>query len=129
MQSHALIVWRDYVLESGFSKLLVIAHSAGGSCLNSIILKNQKTFNKQVKSIAYTDSSPFKKEDLNTLYADYLFDHAKHYKASDLPVGEYLEQESAHSSCVVVSAGHNTHAYTTGCAWPKIKEQFEEATR
>ena len=33
MESHAKFVWRNYILNSGFSKLLVIAHSAGGGCL------------------------------------------------------------------------------------------------
>jgi len=26
-----------------------------------------------------------------------------------------------------VSAGHEKHVYTTGCAWPLIKEKFDEA--
>jgi hypothetical protein len=36
MESHAKFVWRNYILNSGFSKLLVIAHSAGGGCLQAI---------------------------------------------------------------------------------------------
>jgi hypothetical protein len=36
METHALHVWNDYVLNSGFGKLLVIAHSAGGGCLTAI---------------------------------------------------------------------------------------------
>jgi len=33
MEEHALHVWENYILNSGFEKLLIIAHSAGGSCL------------------------------------------------------------------------------------------------
>ncbi len=37
MDTHAAYVWRQYVMSSGFKKLLVIAHSAGGSCVGGII--------------------------------------------------------------------------------------------
>lgn len=33
MDAHATIVWKDYVLNSGFEKVLLIAHSAGGGCV------------------------------------------------------------------------------------------------
>jgi hypothetical protein len=37
MKEHCDYVWTKFVAPSGFSKLLVIAHSAGGYCLTSII--------------------------------------------------------------------------------------------
>ena len=33
---HATHVWEKYILKSGFSKLLIIVHSAGGDCLKTI---------------------------------------------------------------------------------------------
>jgi hypothetical protein len=36
MDKHAVHVWKNYVENSGFGKLLVIAHSAGGGCVRSI---------------------------------------------------------------------------------------------
>ena len=44
MNAHADKVWEDYVEKSGFTKLLVIAHSAGGGCLSSIQKKFAATF-------------------------------------------------------------------------------------
>ena len=44
MSSHAVHVWENYVLNSGFTKLLIIAHSAGGGCLTSIQTKFKDTF-------------------------------------------------------------------------------------
>ena len=44
MDQHAVRVWGNYIENSGFSKILVIAHSAGGGCLSSIQKKFAKTF-------------------------------------------------------------------------------------
>ena len=44
MSDHAVHVWQNYVLNSGFDKLLIIAHSAGGGCLTSIMTKFKDTF-------------------------------------------------------------------------------------
>ena len=33
MDAHAYFVWENYILNSGFNKLMIIAHSAGGGCL------------------------------------------------------------------------------------------------
>ena len=33
MVDHALFVWENYVLNSGFEDICVVAHSAGGECL------------------------------------------------------------------------------------------------
>jgi hypothetical protein len=36
MRDHACFVWKNYVENSRFKKLFVIAHSAGGGCILSI---------------------------------------------------------------------------------------------
>jgi hypothetical protein len=36
MVEHAGNVWYNHVLQSGYSELYVVAHSAGGSCLRAI---------------------------------------------------------------------------------------------
>lgn len=36
MQAHTSHVWKNYVVNSDFKKILVIAHSAGGFCLENI---------------------------------------------------------------------------------------------
>ena len=62
MDDHALYVWQNYVLNSGFSKLFVIAHSAGGGCLTSIQTQFESSFYQQVSQIAYTDSFTIDKD-------------------------------------------------------------------
>ena len=56
MENHACYVWKNFVENSGFDKILVIAHSAGGKCLKQIQKSFPKTFYNQVTKIALTDS-------------------------------------------------------------------------
>ena len=44
MQDHAEWVWRQYVVNSGFDKINIVAHSAGGGCLKAIMKKFSDTF-------------------------------------------------------------------------------------
>jgi len=36
MEDHAVNVWGNYVLNSGFDEIYVVAHSAGGGCVSGI---------------------------------------------------------------------------------------------
>ena len=44
MREHATFVWNRYVKNSGFNKIEIVAHSAGGGCVGAIIEENQDTF-------------------------------------------------------------------------------------
>ena len=65
MAQHALHVWKHYVLSSKFENILIIAHSAGGFCLEKIQLKSPKFFYENVKKVAITDSMVVNKHLLN----------------------------------------------------------------
>lgn len=66
MSEHACFVWENFVMKSGFDKLFVIAHSAGGACVMSIQEKFRKSFFTQVHKIAFTDSWVTKSEYLSS---------------------------------------------------------------
>mmetsp|Transcript_5506 Transcript_5506/g.8631 ORF Transcript_5506/g.8631 Transcript_5506/m.8631 type:complete len:145 (+) Transcript_5506:1397-1831(+) len=57
MEEHATLVWEKFVEPSRFSRILILAHSAGGLCLKTIQTKFASTFYKQVAKIALTDST------------------------------------------------------------------------
>ena len=65
MVTHAVWVWEKYVKNSGFGKIDVVAHSAGGGCLRGIQKHHADTFWNQVNKIAYTDSWVIEKDMLN----------------------------------------------------------------
>lgn len=56
MSEHARYVWENYVVESGFQRVYVIAFAAGADCLISIQQAFSDTFYNQVKEIAVIDS-------------------------------------------------------------------------
>ena len=62
MEDHCLNVWKTYIENAGFKKLLIIAHSAGGRCLSSIQYNFPYKFYNPVNKIALTDSYVIAKE-------------------------------------------------------------------
>ena len=62
---HATYVWEQYVKNSGFTRVQIIVHSAGGICVRAIMKEFADTFWKQVSHIAYTDSWVIEKSMLN----------------------------------------------------------------
>ena len=65
MAKHAVHIWKNYIENSGFEKVLVIAHSAGGGCVTALMSQFSETFFQQVSQIAYTDSWVVPQEQLS----------------------------------------------------------------
>ena len=65
MVDHAKFVWKTYVEPSGFNKISVLAHSAGGHCLAEIQKEFEATFYTKVKHIALTDTPPINSKFIN----------------------------------------------------------------
>lgn len=124
-QKHALHVWKNYVVNSGFSRILVLAHSAGGVCLANIMQEFQSTFYKMVGKVALTDSYVISGRNLTPEQLKWIEKNTIHYVASEEELGKQLTHGKAVSICTHVSAGHDRHEYTTGCSWPMIRWQFE----
>lgn len=120
MDKHCNFIWRHYVQPAGFGKLLVIAHSAGGGCVTSLMQEFKQNFTSKVEHLAYTDSwvnPPGATDAEKKRNAKFLQDRAVHYVASYDPLGT---NEKRVSHCPILSAGHIKHEYTTGTAWPLI---------
>ena len=126
MNSHCAHIWENYVEPSGFQSLLVIAHSNGGYGLKTIQTQFASTFYQKVKQIAFTDSQTMSPNNLDHFQQEFMDTRAIHYLASNELLGTPVQCPANRTSCCSnVSAGHAVHHYTTGCAWPMIKEQFE----
>lgn len=114
MTEHAAFVWDKYVVNSGFEDICVVAHSAGGACLQEIQRRFADSFYRQVRKIAYTDSWVISASELTKEQRVFMFRNAVHYEASSLPLGASISVNMDHDTCPVVSAGHPRHEYTTG---------------
>lgn len=129
MTEHAKFVWRNYVVDSGFEDISVVAHSAGGACLQEIQREFASTFYNQVKKIAYTDSWVISKSELTKEQQVFMFRNAVHYEASSQPLLTKISVNMDYDTCPVVSAGHSKHEYTTGYAQQAIFDQFGFTTQ
>lgn len=126
MSDHAVNVWSKYISVPDYSNVHVVAHSAGGGCINDILREFKKTnFFKQVKQIAYTDSWVIDHSELTKEQQVFMFERAIHYVSSDLPVGKPISTSFKDNTCPVISAGHERHEYTTGFAQEEIFAQFK----
>jgi hypothetical protein len=56
---------------------------------------------------------------------EWMWKNAVHFVASTKPVGEVLGDNKKTDVCVIKSAGHNKHEYTTGYAFEEILKHFE----
>ena len=132
---HAIFVWKNYVMNSGFESIILLAHSAGGECVKAIQTSFSDHFYSKVKQIAFTDSWVIAMGELNQFQLSKMREMAIHYIASDKKVGidvpvvrynpETLlrEETPLHQLvCRHVSAGHLEHAYTTASSWPEIEK-------
>lgn len=126
MTRHANHVWTNYVKPAGFKRLLILAHSAGGLCLESIMVNNGDSFFENLGKIAVTDSCIIDKKFLTPKQQDFMLQNAIHYQASLHGLGVSIRARAmrSHSTCPHVSAGHSKHEYTTGVSWPMILKQF-----
>ena len=124
MAEHAVFVWKNYVEPSGFDKISIIAHSAGGGCLSEIIRVFPETFFTKVHKIAYTDSFVIPRNRLTFKQKVFMFGNAVHYAKSDKPLGTILASDSNKNTCPIVSAGHPRHEYTTGTSQYEIMGLF-----
>ena len=113
-------MWKNYVINSGFKKVLMIAHSAGGGCASAIQRKFADTFYDQVQEIAFTDSWIIGRIELTPDQQKFMGERSVHYQASHEPLGTSEAAFGGSAICPHVSAGHQKHEYTTGCAWPMI---------
>jgi len=92
MANHAIHVWKYYVRSAGFKNILIIAHSAGGFCLEKIQLKDSKFFYENVKKIAITDSMVINKHLLNQSQKTFMRENCVHYIKSKRDLGTQLRR-------------------------------------
>lgn len=100
----------------------MVAHSAGGSCAESVWRKFKHDSDKKLKALVLTDSW----FSVNDGDEDFFQEIGIHYVASYEKLGEKIG--NYHSPILHVSAGTDDHVYTTGVSTPSlckfIKEKF-----
>ena len=57
MESHCTYLWSNFISgNNNIKEIVIIAHSAGGVCAESIITRNMKEVKEKVRFVAFTDA-------------------------------------------------------------------------
>jgi len=114
MSEHCLTVYDEFVLKAEAKFIVAVAHSAGGCCITDIVRERIDTVQTKLCGIAFTDSvhSVGSRDPAHVKHI--IQKRARNWVTSKAPLdtpcskGEY--------DCLRVSAGHDTHEYTSGYA-------------
>lgn len=122
--SHSKYVFEQFIRKSPARNWCIVGHSCGGICTLNLLKDYWEDFFIRVKAIALTDSVHGSTAMLNKKQKKFLKEKCVDWVASskqlDVKVMKY------DNGCTLVSAGHNKHEYTSGCAFPSIFPFFQE---
>lgn len=110
---HTLYVWDNFAASAKASKIVIVAHSAGGWCTMTLLNQREKQILPKLKAIAFTDSvsSVLKKD--SPKVKDFIRKHAINWVQSDKPLDT---PEHSGDGCKCLSSGHHKHEYTSASA-------------
>jgi len=111
---HCIYVWDHFGSKAAASELCIIAHSAGGACTMELLSTREAEILPKLRGIAFTDSvhwvSPRHPKATRAFVKAHAINWVRSEKRLDSP------ERSEKDDCKSVSAGHDKHEYTSGCA-------------
>lgn len=112
---HALFAYKKFIIPYNFSKIVIIAHSYGGTVTQKL-LETYDDFNKNIKCIVLTDAT-FNSKELLKKKLKYI-PPIINYIISDKQIGEIVKKDDY---VVYASAGTKKHERSSGvCIEPAI---------
>lgn len=131
MVSHTRFVWKLMMPKCPAKQLALVAHSAGGLCVDSLWSDFREELKTKLKALVFTDSG------FHSIYKgisrqEYRFlkrigIHYRAYRNDHVEVGEVFANQVG--PILEVSAGTSEHVLTTGVSTPSlckfIAEKFE----
>eukprot|EP00026_Physarum_polycephalum_P010134 Phypoly_transcript_10285.p1 GENE.Phypoly_transcript_10285~~Phypoly_transcript_10285.p1 ORF type:complete len:331 (+),score=73.34 Phypoly_transcript_10285:209-1201(+) len=129
-EKHTLYVWDNFIAKSPAKKIVIVAHSYGGVVTMNLLFNRAEQVYERVKGIAFTDSVHSVKSETKKKGSAFLAARARNWVKSKKPLDTEIQELSSIQGCKLVSAGHDTHEYTSGVARPSVfaflKEMLEE---
>jgi len=116
--AHCLYVWDHFVSRSEAKTVAAVAHSAGGYCAQMLLEKRGEEVAKRLCGIAFTDSVHPGSQ--RPLAAHLLQKRCRNWVTSKDPLD--TPQRKSRYDCLCVSAGHDTHEFTSGIAMGSVFE-------
>jgi len=113
-REHCLYVWDNFVSKSSAEFIVAVAHSAGGDSIQNVVDARGDETLKRLCGIAFTDSvhSVSSKDAKHVKH--FMQKRCRNWVTSKSPLDTPIRKRD--NDCLCVSAGHDTHEYTSGTA-------------
>ncbi|KAJ3294816.1 hypothetical protein HK104_003283 [Borealophlyctis nickersoniae] len=136
-EKHVSYVWENFVRPSKAKQVLIVAHSYGGVCTVNLVQNHFEEVRERVAAIAFTDSvhgfgNPFRKFPGAETWFKWFQTHAVNWARSSKPLDEpvdgrqYSSPLNSSGDCPYLSAGHESHDYTTVSAKESVFRFLKE---
>jgi len=112
--AHCVYVWDHFGAKAAASEICIIAHSAGGACTMALLKEREDDVLAKLRGIAFTDSVHWVSPRDGKATRAFIKNHAINWVRSDKPLD--TPERGDKDDCPCISAGHEKHEYTSGCA-------------
>jgi len=123
---HCIYVWDTYGVKSPANQVVIVAHSAGGSCTMSLLRERGKDILPKLKAIAFTDSVHWVSPKDPSSVVKFLKKNAINWVQSDKPLD--TPESNKDSGCVCLSSGHTKHEHTSYSAIESVFKYLIDKT-
>lgn len=133
-RTHTVYAWDELVSKSKAKNLLLVAHSAGGSCTVSLLEERPEVMDR-LRAVAFTDSVHRAPPSAPKPLREFIQSRCKNWVTSEKPLGTPVSMSvdfklpSSMSGCPCVSAGHKKHAFTSGTSIESVFKFLDDAAK
>ena len=115
-EKHSCTVWKEVASKAVAKEIVIIAHSAGGYSTLALLSKHHAEILPRLRSVAFTDAVHEVTRDTPTPVLRFLKANAVNWVTAKTPLDTPDKYGFRESGCARVSAGHDTHEYTSAYA-------------
>jgi hypothetical protein len=116
---HTIYVWDQFGAKSAAKDIVIVAHSAGGSCTMSLLRNREDQVLKRLRGVGFTDSVHSVERIDPKRTQEFITKNAINWVTSDKPLDTKV-RDGGMSGCLCLSAGHTKHESTNASAMTSV---------
>jgi len=124
--SHTVYCWDTFVAHAAAKDVVIVAHSYGGCCTMGLVRQRFPEVERRVCAVAFTDAVHDIKPSDEKEHVKFMQRVSVNWLGSKLPLDTPLPSRDG---CKRVSAGHETHEFTSGSAQSSVFAFLESSLR
>jgi hypothetical protein len=116
---HTIHVWDQFASKALAKDIVIVAHSAGGSCTMALLKNREDQVLKKLRGVGFTDSVHSVEKFDPKRTQQFITQNAINWVTSDKPLDTKIRDGSL-SGCLCLSAGHIKHESTNASAMSSV---------